>query len=254
MEYSRVPRFVGRDTVEYGYFPQNKTMDLDDSVYWNEPYLQDENQLRVLEDGEQVFFADGKFYFHCLHGVYEYEPLLWRVYSQEGNLLYLISDKVLFHARVPLGSGGDAFRVQLERKFRQTAVLVQDRYLEEIRADSSERAISLAEKSSRPTEQAPARVFLPSRLDCQKMKEKDLRRPSSKPILTRPQTMFSAEGLCLFEFRGSPFFTSFRPENDNHQLCFEPSADGLSDFQTERGSGVRPCIIIKEENIIKEEK
>ena len=251
MEYSRVPRFVGHDTVEYGYFPQDKLVDSDNPVCWNEPYYQDENLLCFFANDEQVFFTDGKFYFHCRHGIYEYEPLLWRVFNRKENMLYLISDRVLF--RFPASNSDDRFREVYEKEFRERALLFQNRYLEEVLVDE-DGTVSLFSDNDRSNHRVSSRIFMPSRFECQRMRAKDLCSPSRKPILKTFQTRFSQDGIPCVEYLGSPFLLSSKYERDYGRLCFYPSKEGIQDFRmTKNNAGVRPCIIIKEENIIKEE-
>ncbi len=258
MEYLKRPRFVSRDAVEYGYFPQDKLVELDDPVCFEEPYLRDENQLAVYDnyydEQEQIFFSRGKFYyrkpgnFSELRWIYEYEPLLWRIYARRENLLYMISDRVLLPCnpehikdRFEIDWNYSAFEID----FFQYALFIEEDFLEPTPVGD--------DKALGGRFTMFQRVFAPSRAECQKMRMIDLGHRFYKPFLVTTKTRFSNKGSLCAESFGAPFLTSsFVGGGEKDQICFAPSKDGAVDFKTDVHScGARPCIVIKEENIEK---
>ncbi len=262
MKYLRTPRFVARNTVEYGYFPQDKLVEPNDPLYCEKPYLQDENQVAVYNKSdnqqEHIFFAQGKFYcrkpvsLSKTRWIYEYEPLLWRVYARQDNLLYMISDRVLLQGapkRIEDDFGiGAKFRA-IEREFLKYALFVERDFLEPTLV--GDRRVGLG---ARKRLTSLYRVFAPSYLECQKMKASDLSHWSEKPFLVAAKTRFSNQGELCEESFGTAFLTSsFVGKEGKDQICFVPSENGILNFKAFSTPlwGIRPCIVIKEENIEK---
>ena len=231
MRYYKKPRFVGRDVVEYGYFPQDERFSSRDDACLNGAYLKEENQVREVAGDEEVFRYGEKCYLHCKDGIYGYEPIRWRVYDRSGDYVYLISERVLFQSNA---FDERELNKELNGYFRRVALGLDNRYLVPVSLGNSKTSVH---------------VFAPSKTDCQKMRQKNLCNRLNNPIFAASETAFSGgrnpRKLARYFIRGQV------AEIDGHG-CFDPSENGTAAFRAAGyGAGVRPCIVIREENIEK---
>ncbi len=229
MKYLRRPRLVGRDTVEYGYFPQDQKLGSKDEVSLKAPYLKAENQARSVAKGEETFYYKGRHYFHCKEGVYEYEPIRWRVFNRSGDYVYLIAERVLFQSKA---RDERELRNELNGYFRRAALELNDDCLV---------AVSLG------GEKARVRVFAPSSTNCRKMVADARCNPSASPIFKASETLLSGKENPR---RLASYYTRDKADETDGVVCFDPSEDGSVDFRAVGcGAGVRPCIVLREKDI-----
>ena len=229
MNYYKKPRFVGRDVVEYGYFPQDERFSSRDDVDLSSAYLKEENLVREVAGGEEIFRHEGKCYLHCKDGIYGYEPIRWRVYDRSGDYAYLIAERVLFQSNAV---NERELNNELNGYFRRVAIGLDDRCLVLVSLSNSKTSVQ---------------VFAPSRIDCQRMLQKNLCNRLDNPIFAASETAFSGgrnpRKLARYFIRG-------KVEEIDGQGCFDPSENGTAAFRAAGyGAGVRPCIVIREKNI-----